>query len=283
MVNLLLCGNKKVFDGALSQLISITNNTRETIHCYIFTMNLERINPQFTCITDKQIDFLNKVVKSKKQENEVTKIDVTELYEKEFYKCANETAYCTPYTLLRLLADEVENMPSKLLYLDIDMMVADDIEKLYNIDVSNYEYAAVREKYGSWLIRADYINAGMLLLNMERIKETKLLEKARNLIKNKKMLFADQDAIFWSTTKKLLLPRIYNEQARFNKKDTVICHFCKRLMIFPYPHTENYKQWQVEKIHKHLKCHAFDKDLEEYMNLKKEYEKIENKGEIKDE
>ena len=283
MVNLLLCGNKKVFDGALSQLISITNNTRETIHCYIFTMNLERINPQFTCITDEQIDFLNKVVKSKKQENEVTKIDVTELYEKEFYKCANETAYCTPYTLLRLLADEVENMPSKLLYLDIDMMVADDIEKLYNIDVSNYEYAAVREKYGSWLIRADYINAGMLLLNMEKIKETKLLEKARNLIKNKKMLFADQDAIFWSTTKKLLLPRIYNEQARFNKKDTVICHFCKRLMIFPYPHTENYKQWQVEKIHKHLKCHAFDKDLEEYMNLKKEYEKIENKGEIKDE
>ena len=283
MVNLLLCGNKKVFDGALSQLISITNNTRETIHCYIFTMNLERINPQFTCITDEQIDFLNKVVKSKKQENEVTKIDVTELYEKEFYKCANETAYCTPYTLLRLLADEVENMPSKLLYLDIDMMVADDIKKLYNIDVSNYEYAAVREKYGSWLIRADYINAGMLLLNMEKIKETKLLEKARNLIKNKKMLFADQDAIFWSTTKKLLLPRIYNEQAKFNKKDTVICHFCKRLMIFPYPHTENYKQWQVEKIHKHLKCHAFDKDLEEYMNLKKEYEKIENKGEIKDE
>ena len=282
MVNLLLCGNKKVFDGALSQLISITNNTRETIHCYIFTMNLERINPQFTCITDEQIDFLNKVVKSKKQENEVTKIDVTELYEKEFYKCANETAYCTPYTLLRLLADEVENMPSKLLYLDIDMMVADDIEKLYNIDVSDYEYAAVREKYGSWLIRADYINAGMLLLNMEKIKDTKLLEKARNLIKNKKMLFADQDAIFWSTTKKLLLPRIYNEQARFNKKDTVICHFCKRLMLFPYPHTENYKQWQVEKIHKHLKCHAFDKDLEEYMNLKKEYEKIENKGEIKD-
>ena len=282
MVNLLLCGNKKVFDGALSQLISITNNTRETIHCYIFTMNLERINPQFTCITDEQIDFLNKVVKSKKQENEVTKIDVTELYEKEFYKCANETAYCTPYTLLRLLADEVENMPSKLLYLDIDMMVADDIEKLYNIDVSDYEYAAVREKYGSWLIIADYINAGMLLLNMEKIKDTKLLEKARNLIKNKKMLFADQDAIFWSTTKKLLLPRIYNEQARFNKKDTVICHFCKRLMLFPYPHTENYKQWQVEKIHKHLKCHAFDKDLEEYMNLKKEYEKIENKGEIKD-
>ena len=194
------------------------------------------------------------------------------IYEKEFANCANENAYCTPYTLLRLLADLVPNMPSKLLYLDIDMMIGDDITKLYNIDVSNYEYAAVKEKYGSWLIRPDYINAGMLLLNMEKIKETGLLKKARHLIKNKKMLFADQDAIFRSTTKKLLLPRIFNEQSKFNKKDTVVCHFCKRLMLLPYPHTENFKQWNVEEVHKVLKCYYFDKDLEEYAKQKSIFE-----------
>ena len=71
------------------------------------------------------------------------------IYEKEFANCANEKAYCTPYTLLRLLADLVPNMPSKLLYLDIDMMIGDDITKLYNIDISDYEYAAVKEKYPS--------------------------------------------------------------------------------------------------------------------------------------
>ncbi len=275
MINLLLCGNEKVFDGALTQLISITNRTNETLNCYIFTMNLERLNPNFKSITDKQVAFLNEVVKSKNAENKVTKIDVTELYEKEFYKCANENAYCTPYTLLRLLADLVENIPDKLLYLDIDMMAADDISKLYNIDVSNYEYAAVKEKYGCWIIRPDYINAGMLLFNMKKIKETKLLEKARNLIKTKKMLFADQDAIFWSTTKKLIIPRIYNEQSKFNKKDTVICHFCKRLMFLPYPHTENYKQWNVEEIHKYLKCYSFDADLDEYIKLKNIYKERE--------
>ena len=152
------------------------------------------------------------------------------------------------------------------------MMFANDIANLYNTDISEYEYAAVKEKYGSKMIRWDYINAGMLLLNMKKIKETKLLEKARNLIKTKKLIFADQDAIFWSTTKKLLLPRIYNEQSRFNKKDTVICHFCKRLMWLPYPHTENYKQWQVNEIHKYLKCYVFDKDLDEYLKLKQQYE-----------
>lgn len=274
MINLLLCGNQKVFDGALTELISITNKTKSAITCYIFTMDVSRINPDYTCILDEQVEFLNKVVKSKNPDNKVIKIDVTDLYEKEFGNGKNENAYCTPYTLLRLLADLIPDIPDKILYLDIDMMANGDLENLYNIDISEYEYAAVREKYGSKIIRPDYINAGMLLLNMEKIKQTKLLEKARSLIKRKKLIFADQDAIFWSTSKKLLLPRIYNEQSKFNKKDTIICHFCKRLLLLPYPHTENYKQWQVEEIHKYLKCYSFDKDLNEYLAWKKEYDKI---------
>ena len=271
-MNLLLCGNEKVFDGALTQLISIMNKTKETINCYIFTMDLTRIKPEYKSISDEQIEFLKEVVKSKNVNNEVQKVDVTDIYEKEFGHCKNENAYCTPYTLLRLLADLVPEMPEKLLYLDIDMMAANDIAQLYNIDISDYEFAAVREKYGCLFIWPDYINAGMLLLNMKKIKETKLLEKARYLIKNKKMLFADQDAIYRSSTKKLLLPRIYNEQSKFNKKDTIICHFCKRLLLFPYPRTENFKQWQIEQVHKVLKCYAFDDDLNEYIELKKRYE-----------
>lgn len=274
-MNILLCGNQKVFDGALSELISITNKTKEVVTCYIYTMDLTRIKPEYTSIKDEQIEFLDRIVKTKNQENRVIKVDVTDLYEKEFGNCKNENAYCTPYTLLRLLADLVPEMPDKVLYLDIDMMAGDDISKLYNIDIKDYEYAAVKEKYGSVFIWPDYINAGMLLLNMKKIKETGLLEKARELIKNKKLLFADQSAIYYSTTKKLLLPRIYNEQSKFNKKDTVICHFCKRLLWKPYPHTENYKQWHIEEVHKILKCHAFDKDLEEYIQLKKKYEQKE--------
>lgn len=276
MINLLLCGNKKVFDGALTQLISIKNRTNEIIKCYILTMNLSRINSNYICIEDEQINLLNEVIKSKNKESEVIKIDVTDFYESEFHKCLNENAYCTPYTLLRLFADLLPEIPDKLLYLDIDIMVSDDLKKLFEIDISNYEYAAVKEKYGCWIIRHDYINAGMLLLNMKKIKETKLLEKARKRIKTKKMIFADQDAIFWSTTSKKIIPRIYNEQSKFNKKDTIICHFCKRLMLWPYPHIENFKQWQVDEIHKYLKCFAFDKDLEEYIELKKSYI---NKGE----
>ena len=249
MVNVLLCGNKKVFDGALTQLISMTNRTKETINCYIFTMDLTRLSEEYVSITDEQIDFLNEVVKSKNMENKVTKVDVTKIYEQEFAGSANESAYCTPYTLLRLFADKISIIPDKILYLDIDIMIGGDITKLYNINIDQYEYAAVKEKYGCWLIRPDYINAGMLLLNMKKIKETGLLEKA------------------------------YNEQSRFNNKKTIICHFCKRLLLFPYPHTENFKQWHIEEVHKVLKCNYFDNDLNEYLEWKKKYnskERIKN-------
>ena len=110
-MNILLCGNEKVFDGALSELISITNKTKEDVKCYIFTMDLSRIKPEYTSIKDEQIEFLNKVVKSKNLRNSVEKVDVTEIYEKEFGYCKNENAYCTPYTLLRLLADLIPGIP----------------------------------------------------------------------------------------------------------------------------------------------------------------------------
>ena len=43
-------------------------------------------------------------------------------------------------------------------------------------------------------------------------------------------------------------------------------------MYKPYPHTENFKQWQIEGIHKELKCFRFDDDLNEYLEWKKKYE-----------
>lgn len=272
MINILLCGNRRVFDGALTQLISMTNRTAEPVHVYLMTMSLERLNPEYVCITEGQSAFLNRVAGRKCPGSLVERIDVTDLYEREFGGCVNEGAYCTPYTLLRLLADLLPGMPDRLLYLDMDIMIAGDIRQLFEIDIEGYEFGAVREKYGRWLIRPDYFNAGMLLLNMAEIRRTGLLRKARNRIRTKKMLFADQSAIFKSASRKRLLPRIYNEQSRFDRKGTVVCHFCKRLMLRPYPHTENYKQWQVEEIHRYLGCHAFDADLEEYLRMKREYE-----------
>jgi lipopolysaccharide biosynthesis glycosyltransferase len=274
MINLLFCGNDKVFDGMLTCTLSILKRSdlSEPICVYIYTMNVSHIKSDYVPISDKQIEFFEGVIKEYNPENKAIKIDVTDIYMREFDKCPNESAYCSPYTLIRLFADIVPNMPSKILYLDADIMFNRDIHLLYDIDVSNYEYAAARDHYGKYLINPNYINAGVLLFNLKKMKETGLLCKARDLIRTKKLVFADQSAIIRSTTKKKMLPQKFNDQ-KFLHKSTVVRHFSKRLFWLPYPHTDNIKQWHVSRVHKVFRYFEFDDILFEYIYLKRKFEK----------
>ena len=167
-------------------------------------------------------------------------------------------------------------MPDKLLYLDVDILFNRDIRLLYDIDITEYEYAAARDHYGKYLLNPNYINAGVLLFNMKKIRETGLLEKSRKLIKEKKLVFADQSAVYRSTTKKKMLPQRFNDQ-NFLHKHTVVRHFSKRLFYLPYPHTDNIKQWRVSDIHRIFGYYVFDDILYEYIYLKNKYER-ESKG-----
>lgn len=281
MINILYSGNDKVFDGALTTTLSILNRTttKEPFNFYILTMDVSDIKPEYTPISDDKIKFFDRVVKEYNTENKVTKIDVTKIYEQEFRNSPNENCYCSPYTLLRLFIDLLPDMPDKILYLDIDIMLNRDITLLYDKDVTNYEYASSRDHYGKYFVHPNSINAGVLLFNLKKCKETNLFEKARNLIRTKKLLFADQSAIFRSTTKKLMLPQRFNDQ-KFLHKHTVVRHFSKRLFWFPYPHTDNIKQWHIDKVHKVFKYTEFDDIYEKYLKLKKDFE---NKGEKNEE
>lgn len=279
MINILFSGNDKVLDGVLTCMLSIfkRTTTKEPFCFYVMTMDATRVKEQYKPIDDNMIAFLNKVAKEYNEENVVIKLDVTDLYEREFKECPNELAYCSPYTLLRLLADLINGLPDKLLYLDVDILFNRDITLLYNIDVTGYEYAVARDHYGKYLINPNYINAGVLLLNMTEIRKTGLLEKSRQLIKTKKLVFADESALYRSTTKKKMLPQRFNDQ-KFLHRHTVIRHFSKRLFYLPYPHTANIKQWRVSDIHRIFGYYQFDDILYEYIFLKKKYES-ESKGE----
>lgn len=272
-MNVLFSGNDKVFDGILTCAISIfkRSESKEPFHFYVMTMDVSHIKPEYTAISEEKIEYLNQVVKHYNPDNQVTRLDVTEIYNREFANCPNEQCYCSPYTLLRLFMDMIPDMPEKILYLDVDIMFNRDIALLYDIDVSDYEYAAARDHYGKYLLNPNYINAGVLLFNLKKVRETGLLVKARELIKTKKMLFADQDAIYRSTEKKLMLPQKFNDQ-KFLWKNTVVRHFSKRLFYLPYPHTENIKQWHVSRMLRVFGYNQFDDVLYEYMYWKVKYE-----------
>lgn len=278
MVNILFCGNGYVFDGMLTCALSVMkrSDSKEPYTFYVYTMDVSHLKPAYTPIDDGIIAYFDTVIKSYNKENRVIKIDVTDLYKKEFAGCPNEGAYCSPYTLIRLFADMVDGMPDKILYLDADIMFNRDIHLLYDTDVSEYEYAASRDHYGKYMIKPDYVNAGVLLFNLKKMKETGLLAKARELIKTKKLVFADQSAIIRSTTKKKMLPQRFNDQ-KFLHKHTVVRHFSKRLFWLPYPHTANIKQWDVSSVHRIFRYYVFDDVLYEYIYLKKKYDNEVNK------
>lgn len=274
MINIMFCGNRGVFDGALTCALSIMKRSElsEPLRFYMLTMDVSHLKDSYVPIEQKQIDFFERVVRSYNPENSVKCIDVTELYREEFDGSPNEGAYCSPYTLIRLFADRIDELPDKILYLDIDIMFNRDIRLLYDTDVSGVEYAAARDHYGKYLISPNYVNAGVLLFNLAYMRETGILTRARALLREKKLVFADQSAIIRSTTKKKMLPQKFNDQ-KFLHKHTVVRHFSKRLFWLPYPHTENIKQWQVERVRKVFGYKQFDDILDEYLELKKQYER----------
>ena len=273
MINVLFSGNKGVFDGVLTCALSILKRSTldEGVAFYILTMDVSHLNEKYVPISPAQIAYLDGVVKEYSPENRVEAIDVTDLYQQYFAGCPNEGAYCSPYTLLRLFADLLP-LPDKLLYLDVDILFQRDVRLLYDTDVSQVEYAAARDHYGKYLIRPDYINAGVLLFNLARMRETGILQKAREWICTKKLVFADQSALIRSTTCKKMLPQRFNDQ-KFLHRHTVVRHFSKRLFWLPYPHTDNVKQWQVTRVHKVFGYDQFDDILYEYVYRKEKFDR----------
>ena len=272
MIHVLFCGNTGVFDGILTAALSIVKRTetREPFTFHVFTMDVSHLDPKYTPVTEKQAAFLEQVLREYNGENRVLLTDVTELYRQYFAGCPNEGAYCSPYTLIRLLADLVPGIPDKLLYLDADILFQRDVRLLWDTDLADAEYAAARDHYGKYLLYPNYINAGVLLFNMKRAQETGLFAKARAQLQRKKLTFADQSALIRSTTKKKMLPQRFNDQ-KFLHRHTVVRHFSKRLFWLPYPHTDNVKQWQVSRVHKIFGYYQFDDVLYEYIYLKEAF------------
>jgi len=272
MIHILFCGNDRVFDGMLTCALSILKRTetKEPFTFHVFTMDASHLKESYVPVTDAQMAFFEDVIRAYHPENRAVSIDVTELYRQAFDGCPNESAYCSPYTLIRLLADQVEGLPDKLLYLDVDVMFNRDIRLLWDVDVEGVEYAAARDHYGKYLIKPNYINAGVLLFNMKEMRKTGIFEKARALLRQRKLVFADQSALLRATTKRRMLPQRFNDQ-KYLHKHTVVRHFSKRLFWLPYPHTDNIKQWQVSRVHRVFHYYCFDDVLYEYVYLKEKF------------
>lgn len=142
-----------------------------------------------------------------------------------------------PYTgYLRLLISEIiPNSIDKVLYLDCDIIVKDDITELWNMDISKYCVAAV-DDYGENGINGverligikgyTYFNAGVLLINLKMMREYDIYQQSRLWISANyhKVKFHDQDvlnALLYN--KRIKIDSRWNHMTNFG--DGIIIHF----------------------------------------------------------
>lgn len=266
MLNILFCGNDKVQDGLMLCLLSMTKHTAEPLHIYILTADISELNPAWKPITEETAKLLEQIVQRRNPQSMVTLIKIGQIFNDWVQQSQNQTSMYTPFCLLRLFAQKLD-LPEKMLYLDTDIMLHGDIQPLYDTDITNYEIGIVKDRYGKIFINPHYFNSGMMLLNFTAIKASNLFERVKDMCCTKKMAFPDQTALNKLATKKLYLPRKFNEQGNL-RKDTVVQHFTKRFTFWPYFHTVNIKPWQIDQVHRVRKNFAYDDIYAEFMQIK---------------
>lgn len=268
-MNILYCGDKNILDGLIISVLSLAKQTEKALKIFVLTMSFDG----FCEIPEESIEALEKILKSKNPKHSITLIDATDVFEANVPR-ANLSTFFTPYCLLRLYSDLIKKLPKKLLYLDTDVVALNNPDEFYNTDIENYELVGVADYYGQHWIRTslfekNYMNSGVLLMNMDKIREGGVFARARKYIGRAKMLLPDQTSLNIFCKRRLLVDRKYNEQHK-ETEETVFRHFSTTFRFWPVFHTQKIKPWNIDRLHSVLKCHAFDDILDEYLEVKDE-------------
>ena len=268
MINILMGGNNYASKGLLVVVSSILKNVKDSVTIYFMTMDLSYVNKNYIPIKKENVSYIDGLLKSKSKDSSLKVIDCTSEFITIMEGKKNINGGYTPYALVRLFADLKSEIPDKVLYLDTDVIIAKDISSLYNTNIDDYIFAGCLDYYGRFWIKRNYINSGVLLLNMKKIRETNFMDKCRQYCKKTASILADQDALNNLTDLKLYLDDKYNEQARRPKEDTVIKHFSKQINYIP-PYTINIKPWDIKRLHSRYKIYEYDDILNEYLKYEK--------------
>ncbi|WP_125589318.1 glycosyltransferase [Companilactobacillus jidongensis] len=270
-MNILYCGDSNIKDGLLISILSLIKNTNGPFKIYVLTADIKTSQKEYYPIDDRTIKYLDSILKKSNQQNNINKIDITNLFDSN-KPTANMQTIFTPGCMLRLYADQVSLLPARILYLDTDVICRKDFSDYYYQNLNGYEVAGVLDYYGKWLFHNcitsfDYLNSGIMLLNLEMIRRTGLFRKCRTMCRNEKMFMPDQSSLNKLTTTKKVCGRRFNEQRKLHK-NTVFQHFTTSFRLFPWIHTLTVKPWQVDEMHSKLGLYEYDSILNQYQNLK---------------
>ena len=131
-----------------------------------------------------------------------------------------ENGHIARSTYFRLLIPDYIN-ERKIIYLDCDILVLSDLSEFYKTEMGLYPVGGVAESAGPpiskmpWHLNDIYINAGVLLLNLDALRCDNFLEKCKQLyaVYQEDLIFLDQCIINkYAENQKFLFDRKWNQQ-----------------------------------------------------------------------
>ena len=105
------------------------------------------------------------------------------------YKCQ-----WTHMVMMKAVACYLLPKEKRALTLDVDTIVTGDLSDLWNMDMDNYCVAGCREPYKTGATMREYVNAGVLFWNLDRMREG-YADKLINAMNTKYYMYVEQDAI----------------------------------------------------------------------------------------
>lgn len=170
----------------LVSMVSILENTDNNITFYILFSNL----------SDKSVEMLNYVKKYNNCELQYIPVD-----ENIFNGYWNNN-WVTIQAWFRTLIPSLFKNLEKIIYLDCDTMVLNDIANFYNIDIEDKLLVAAPEvldethSFRIKLKNKHFFNSGVLLINCEKWRQDNISEKIKNIVlNNKPMVFGDEEVL----------------------------------------------------------------------------------------
>lgn len=142
-------------------MISLVSKTNDYVHFYIITNSED--------ITESTFDVIKKVADCTIKIVQVPAKMYSYLMKRKIFKHLSVATY------FRHFAAELIPDVKKAVYVDSDTLVVGDLSSILNIDIGNFEYArgvedAASEKKTSFWDINRYINAGVLLMNLDYVR-----------------------------------------------------------------------------------------------------------------
>lgn len=270
MMNILYCGDDKMAAGLTLSVLSLMDQTQEPLHIYVLTAAITTEQQQFQPLADATLIKLNQQLQRRADTSSIIKIDISDLFA-AMPPTANLLTSFTPNCMLRLYADQVAALPARLLYLDTDVLCCRDFSEFYHQDFAGSDLVGVLDHYGRWFFHQswthlDYLNSGVLLLNLQQIRQDSLFAACRQRCAKQRMFMPDQSALNKLTKHKKIAPVIFNEQHQ-RQEETVFQHFTTSFRFFPWFHTVTIKPWQITKVQQQLGLHDYDDLFQCFLTL----------------